>query len=299
MKRILATLTGLAFSAAALATTPTIDGVDIDVSHWGASISVQDTNTQFGDNFNELDQLFVTSDATNLYIGMPGQIADNNCVTVFIDTTADTDPNKEVLSSNPPAATCPGTIPTLVRMLSGTRFDAGFQPNWAIEISVGIFPGQSTSQLVYSCDLTNLTTQTAAPLGIGAVNGGTGDLTLSTTTGIYVALNNTNIGGVGDWNAGPTPASTGNDPTNAVTGMELKIPKAQLGLTNGQTIKLFAYLSNNAPDGGPGPCNRQGYGSNQALPGLAGAGNLATFNTVTTLNFATLAGTQWVSVTVP
>lgn len=298
MKRFLTIIGGLSCGAAALATTPTIDGIEIDVAHWGASVAVQDTNTQFGDNQNEMDQLFIASDATNLYIGIPGQIADNNAVSLFIDTTNGLDPNKEVLSSNP-ANPCPGTIPTIIRMLSGTRFDPGFQPNWAIEISVGIFPGQSTTQLVYSCDLTNLAAGTAEPLGIGAVNSGTGVLTLSPTTGITVALNNTNIAGVGDYGVSPTPAGSGNDPTSANTGYEFKIPKAKLGLANGQTIRVFGYLTNNAPDGGPGPCSRQGYGSNQALPGLAGIGNLATFNTVTTLDFAAIAGVQYVSVIIP
>lgn len=298
MKRTLMIAGGLMCSAAALATTPTIDGVDIDVAHWGASVAVQDTNTWFGDNYNEMDQLFIASDATYLYIGIPGNIADNNAVTLFLDTTAGGDPNKEVLSTNP-AVPCPGTIPTIVRMLSGTRFDAGFQPNWALEISVGIFPGQSTSQLVYSCDLTNIAAGSAEPLGIGAVNSGSGDLTLTATTGIKVALNNTNIAGVGDYNNGALPGDTGNDPTSAVTGYEIRIPKAKLGMSNGQTIRVFGYLSNNAPDGGAGPCGRSGYGSNQALPGLGGAGNLATFNTVTTLDFSAIAGTQYVTVVVP
>lgn len=301
MKAIFSTVVVLALAGIAVANTPVIDGLTITSAIYGAAVSTQDTNTGFGDNSNEMNLLYVTSDANNVYVGIPGNIADNNGVTLFIDTTPGNNPPGQTIASEP-GGSCPGTVPTLLRVMTGTKMDAGFDPDYALTISVGIFPGQNTAQLVYAADLTNLTTLGNLPLGIGAV--GTGNGLLTGNTGASISVNNSNTGGVGGWfsGGGETPGQTGNDPTNSNTGFEIALPKSLLGLGAGShTVSFFAFLTNNAQDGGPdGPCFRNGYASNQALPGLGGNGNLATFNPGTNIDFTGSQGpgVQFVSVVV-
>lgn len=263
-------------AAGLAAAAPTIDGINIP-GEFPPALTTQDTNTQFGNNFNEMNQLFVDSDADNVYIGITGNLADNNAIVIWIDTTIGIGDN--VLSTLDPGGNCPGDIPTLTQMYSGTTMEAGFSPTHALLISVGAFPGQGFDYLVMACDLTDIDAMTNTPLGLGILDSGTGDLSLSSETGVYIAVDNSNTDGVGDWNDGATPGDTGDDPTSATTGIEVAIPRDLLGLA-GPTdtfVGFFAFLTNNAPDGGPGPCDRQGYASNQGLPGIGGWGNLATF----------------------
>ena len=287
MRALLTTITMISLACVAFGASQTIDGLGIDLATWGVPASaVQDTNTQFGNNFNEMNQLFVDSDNSSVYLGIPGNLADNNAITIFIDTDLAagyhpfvTEPGVEV--------PCVGEYPRLLRYYEGARISdpnlpAVFTPDYALSISVGIFPGQSRSQLVYACDLTDLNTFEVTVLGIGAVGSGNGLLTGS--SGVQIAIDNSNIVGVGDWYTpdGETPAQTGDDPTAANTGIEIAIPRALIGLNvpTPTDVSIFAFLTNNAQsdEGNPGVCNAAAYGSNQALPGLAGWGNMAVFN---------------------
>lgn len=299
MKRILrisaltAAVGGLAWAA------QTIDGLNITAATWGvSSVAVQDTNTRFGNNYNELNQLFIDADSDNIYIGIPGNLADNNAVTLFIDT--DGAAGSSTLATEP-GGPCPGGVPTLLREYTNSVLEAGFTPNYSLLVSVGAFPGQGFDPLVFAADLTNLNTLSNVVVGIGALNSGNGDVT--GTSGIQIAIDTSNTAGVGDWDPNrPTPADSGDDPTSAETGIEIAIPRALLGLTSSSPtdVSFFAYISNNAQDGGDGACFRRGYGSNQGLPGLMGSDNLAGFSGVSsTLNFQTVPGTQFVTVTIP
>lgn len=305
--------TTLLVAASALATTPTIDGLSIPSEFASAAVAVQDTNTQFGDNENELDRMFVTSDAGFMYIGITGNLADNNALTIFLQTTPLGDTGA-VLDTNPPGP-CPGDNPTVLRMLSGTTMDDGadpdagdgFNPNWALTISVGKFPGHSDYQLVLACDLTDLTTNTTTSLGIGAVTSRPGQPTpagsglLTGNSGVKIAIDNRNDVGVGDWGGSPTPNP--GDAESADSGIEIAIPRSLISLAANTNVTLFAFLTNNAQGGGVGPCDRAGYASNQALPGLGGNGNLASFDTVNPplIDFSGPQGpgTQFVTVLVP
>ncbi len=300
MRAFLACTCAAATAAAALAVTPTIDGKNITAGNWGgAAVAVQDTNTGFGNGENELNQMFITSDSSNIYIGIPGNIADNNGLTLWIDTDAGA--GSTTIASEPGGG-CPGNIATLVRMFNGTQFDTGFTPDYNLLVSVGKFPGQSDQLLVFAANLTTLSPLSDNNLGLGAIVDPTNG-TLTGSSGVRIAIDNSNTAGVGNWGAGvETPAQSGDDPTTATTGIEISIPRSLLGLTGATptNVRFCAYISNNGQDGGPGPCNRQAYGSNQSLPGLAGAGNLASFNGNTlSLNFAAATGTQWVQVTIP
>ncbi|MFN0134916.1 MAG: hypothetical protein ACKVS9_02235 [Phycisphaerae bacterium] len=308
MRTILTASGILAACGVALALSPTIDGIGIDNANWGAGLAVQNTNTQFGNNFNELDQLFVTSDTANVYVGLTGNIADNNAIVVFFDTVAQpANPAGEVITTTSLGMPCPaGPVPTLVQMYSGTTMEPGFNPEFALLISVGLFPGQSTSQLVYATDLVNIGALTTEVLGIGAVGTGNGNLTGN--SGAAVAVNNSNTGGIDCWDNGSDPNNPCSGPNadpgaaaGVTTGIEIKIPKTLLGISGAPTIRVFANLSNNAQGGGSGPCGREGFSSNQALPGVGGFGNLASFspNGPFLLNFVNVPGTQFVSVTLP
>ncbi len=287
MRTLFATITTVTLAGAVLGAQQDIDGINIDLSTWGVpSIAVQDTNTQFGDGENELNQLFVDSDNDMIYLGIPGNLADNNALTIFIDTDLAT--GSHPLETEPSGGVpCVGAYPRILRYFEGTTLSdpelpAVFTPDHALTISVGTFPGQSASQLVYACDLTDLSTFDVTVLGIGAADSGNGLLTGA--SGAQIALNNDNTTGVGAWFTpdGETPAQTGDDPTDTSTGIEIGIPRALLGLdvATPTDVTLLAYITNNAQsdEGIPGVCGRAAYGSNQALPGLAGWGNMAAFN---------------------
>src|SRR5690349_12325056 len=97
-----------------LATTPTIDGLNVAADFANAAIAVQDTNTQFGDNENELNRMFVTSDLNNMYIGLTGNINDNNALLIFIDTNPTTGAGATL--NTDPGGPCPSDLPTLLRV---------------------------------------------------------------------------------------------------------------------------------------------------------------------------------------
>lgn len=309
MKTLFATITMISLAGAALAASQVIDGENIDPTTWGVpSIAVQDTNTQFANNYNELNQLFVDSDNDMVYMGIPGNLADNNALTVFIDINPAT--GSHPLATEPGAGVpCVGEYPRILRYFEGATLSdpnlpAVFTPDYALTVSVGSFPGQSTSQLVYACDLTDLSTFDVTVLGIGAADSGNGLLTGS--SGVQIALNDSNTGGVGEWftPGGETPAQTGDDPTDADTGIEIAIPRALIGLNvaTPTEVSIFAYITNNAQsdEGIPGICGRAAYGSNQALPGLAGWGNMAAFNGDTViLDISTNPGQNFVATIIP
>lgn len=291
MRKFLATSTLIAIAGSAIAGTQAIDGQNIDATTWGiGAVASQDTNTQFGDDDgtlagpdgNELDAMFVDADSSFLYIGLSGNISDNNGLVLWIDTDGGSGSN--LLQTDYLGDTCPGSVSTLARAYDNTAFDTTFTPDYMLVISVGTFPGLAAreEQLVHAVDLVDVRIADA-PLVIDAAGIGlhqtlTGSL--SGESDLEVAIDNTNSVGVGPYVDGTEPVP---DPLTATKGVEIAIPRTMLGLTSAsaQNIRLFAYIGNNANDGifiGTGNCNRQGFGSNQALPGLGGAANLGLFN---------------------
>ncbi len=304
-------------SASALlvvAGTPTLDG-DITDGTYGASVADQNTRTGFGDNENELNQMFVDSDATNVYIGITGNIADNNAFHLWIDTNPNEVPGGVLATDD---GSCPQLVrPVIQAMLSGTQFDDFFEPEYGLSVSVGKFPGQSDTLLVFAADLLDLDTNVNTILGVGAVDTGNGLLTGD--SGVQIAIDNSNTAGVVGFDPN-NPAPDPNEINSATTGIEIAIPKALLGISTPQDISLAAFITNNAQDtGGPGavcpdpndpnllipqeagPCGRFGFASNQSLPGLAGFDNIATFTPggCFRVDFTAATGNQWVLVTLP
>ena len=305
MRTLLATLILTSVASFAFGATQTIDGVNINLATWGVSaVAVQDTNTQFGDTTaessgNELDQMFIDWDAENIYIGLTGNLADNNGLTLFIDTDV-TAGNHPVITEPGTGIPCVGVYPRLLRYMNGATFSdpnlpAVFTPDYGMIISVGKFPGQSDDELVMACDLVDLNVSPledgVTVLGIGVV--GTGNGLLTSNTGAEVALDNSNYDGVGVWSYDPNaippidnrfPIPPDEDPTEPTSGFEIKLPRYLLGLDDSMphAVSFFAYISDNAQNGDApeivGVCDRRAWGSNQALPGLNGWGNLSQLN---------------------
>lgn len=309
MRSLFATTAVIAIASLALAGTPTLDGT-IGAGEWPAAVATQDTNTGFGNNQNELNQMFVDGDATNLYIGLTGNLQGggfDNAMIIWIDTTPGNNPALETISSDPMAGPCPGLVPTLLRAYSGTVMDPGFDPDYAMVISNGRFPGQSEAIEVLAVSLSKIDN---APLmagdtvnvgiAIGEVDGVISPIT-SGTSGVQIAFDNSNTAGVGEWftPGGETPADTFDDPTTATTGFEIAIPKSLLGISGSQSVSLFPFVSNTGADGGGSFCGNGGFAANQGLPGVAGFGNLATFNVTTVIDYTTVPNNQFVTVSVP
>ncbi len=296
MRNLFATVLVVALAGSALA-QPTINGTFTPADGWGAARALQDTNTQFGNatasnGGNELDGLFITSDANNLYVGLTGNIQDNNAIVVFLDTASG---GSLVLDTDPNLPSCPNqAVPTLIREYDGSDLDLAAE--YAFLMSVGIFPGQTRSQLVMACDITNLTNRTNVPLGIGLIDGTN---QLSGTSGVLVGTNNSNTVGVGDFGVSPTPVLPAEDPAAVTTGFEIKIPRSLVGLGPNSTLFAFVNLTNNANDGSG--CFRSGFASNQSLPGVGGIGNLGSFSSDGPfLPFSLVPGTQAVGpITIP
>lgn len=292
MRKFIATTCVLSLAGLLMASTQVIDGAGITSANWGGSYAVQDTKTAFGDNENELDQMFLDADSDNIYIGLSGNLSDLNCLHVYIDTDpSDMNPGGTLSSDD---GSCTQLVRAVVEaMMGNTQFDAGFDPDFAISATVGKFPGQSDTQLVYACDMLQLDGSYANEvLGIGAEGSGNGLLTGD--QGVEIALDNSNTAGVVAFDPN-NPTSDPNAAMTATTGVELSIPRSLIGVTGAQDIRLFAFITNEATGGSPGnicpdpndpnlllpqdpgPCGRYGYASNQGLPGLGGNDNLATF----------------------
>ncbi|MCA9244088.1 MAG: hypothetical protein KDA32_09050 [Phycisphaerales bacterium] len=318
MKRFLTSLTVGAFAGICLA-APTIDGLNIGAPDWTNSISLQDTNTRFGNGQNELNQMYVESDSDNIYIGIPGNLADNNAMTIFFDVSSGGVASASTLATNDPNIPCrAGGLPTLLRVMDTTQLDGTF--DYSLLVSVGKFPGQSDIQLVLASDITNLNTGENTPLGIGLLGndsgtGVSGTLTTTDVTGARIAINNANAAGVVDWCFDPddpndpndffcdTRIADPNEAASATIGIEIVVPRDLIGLDtpSATTVGIFAWLTNNAQDGDAGtPCDRRGYSSNQSLPGMMGADNLGPFRgSAEPKDFTSVPGLQYVTTLIP
>lgn len=290
----------ISLAVLAIAASQVIDGSNINTANWGigTSVALQDTNTAFGNNYNELNQMFVDSDNDNVYIGLTGNLADNNCLALLIDINVAAGNHPLVTEPDPNNVPCVGVYPKVLRyynaaILSDPNLPAVFTPDYALTVSVGIFPGQDPNQLVYACELVDLNDPNLVAgltvFGIGAAD--TGDGLLTGDLGVEIALNNDNTVGVGDWSFDPNDPNNdhrfpnplqGEDPNQPTTGIEMSIPRALIGLDGPMPteVSFFAFISDNATSGWtyPAVCNLRAWGSNQAMPGLFGWGNMMEFN---------------------
>ncbi|MEM9065385.1 MAG: alpha-amylase family glycosyl hydrolase [Planctomycetota bacterium] len=205
--------------------TDRTDGRDIP-SDFGAAalLATQDTPTNLGDNNLELNQLFAQFDGSDLHVGVTGNTdTGGSGFFLFIDA----DPNAGVSSLDFSALSPPPDAPLY---LTGTVFDAGFQPETAILANVaggvlyvdefGLSPSGFTKQYRGS---------TNAGSGIGDLAGGTA------LPGFKVAYDWDNLAGVTD--------SSAANANTATLGFELRLPSSMLG--DSDDVRIMALLRPN------------------------------------------------------
>ncbi len=283
MHRSLAVMAGLVIVPAAFAAI-TIDG-SMNESDYGSPVAVQTLGTGFGDNgidFNpfatgsELDQLFVAADATNLYVGMAGNLETNfNAFCLFLDSKSG--------GQNQIQAGQPDVDFGYMDNFSGTSgtgftFDAGFDADYMLNVKAGDVGG-GTYALFSNFFIVGV--DAGFPAGGGYLGtagypnvGGNltgGDISLP----FKVTINNSNIAGV-DGSNGGTSSGAG-----VITGAEWAIPFAEIGGTKAD-IKLVGFVNSGGGD----------FLCNQFLPALpAGSSNLGDPELV---NLGNLAGRQFI-----
>lgn len=251
--------------------------------------SVQTVETQFGDNFSELNAAWAQIDSGTLFLVITGNLESNfNKLNIFIDSVAGgqntiapgtnqggTNPNNDDWAQNysgiGPAASANGP---------GFTFDAGFGADYMLILR----NGSSKFDIDYSI----------IGGGAGGFEAG-GDVFGGSTqgsnanalpgAGIGVAFNNSNgagiLGGTGPANQAAAAA--------VLTGIELAIPLSALGNPNPQDIRISAHVNGSNHD----------FLSNQSLAGftppqgnLGGNGTGGFNNDVSLINLNAFAGDQ-------
>ncbi len=320
-KRIVAT--GLAASLAMplLAAPPVVDGQSITSTVYGTALAVQRFQTGFGNDTdsgqfgfgNELDALFATNDADNLYIGLSGNQENNgNCVVVFIDVNGAGSGANFLFTTTIVGEPIPGLPRYLAGDSGGSRgfdniqFDTNFGPDYAIGWSGGSPVGSQTRTYFlvnwtefdpvsggedHTNEIAGLVTA-GNPTASVATPGTLGSFLQTSSLGIRVSADNSNVDGV-EGTSPPDfiPQLTGEDPLSATKGFEMAIPLSLLGVGVDDQVCLFAVVSSS-----------NGYISNQLLPTDTTA---TTFTNIgdrnlgqTTLDFNTIAGDQFVCYTI-
>ncbi|MCA9310291.1 MAG: alpha-glucosidase C-terminal domain-containing protein [Phycisphaerales bacterium] len=244
-----------------------IDGRDIadGFSGPGASRALQDTPTTLGDNVTELDQLFAEVMADDLRLGITGNLAtDGTGIAILVDAAPG---GQNILNTSgvpvPPAGP---------DQLDGLRLDAGFAPDilYFVNAYSGVVFVDSYLLPTSGPAIKTYRGQVPVNSGSGVLTGG------SNTTGLEIAIDNTNLAGI--------TASSVVNAASAATGLEARLPFADLGLSGAPAspprIACFALLTN-------------GTVTSQHLPGLAGQ----TTHPGTAPDFTTIPGDQYVTVT--
>jgi hypothetical protein len=249
---LLAGLAAIPISASA----QVVDGT-ISLSEGYTASAIQNNATNFGDNFNELDGMFLSYNGASLNIGITGNLASGNAIVMLFDLAAG---GSNVLSASG------GGTPGYISGQNGTIFDSGFTPDVAICVN------RFNNDVFY--DLVVLPNGGGAFLGTHAISGGG---TIGTGPAFF---DNSNSAGVG----GGTVISSG---ASATTGLELGITL----VAPQQTAKVMAYLSNN----GDGFMSNQvlgglGGGFNNLAFGGGSSG-------ASQINFQNIAGDQCLTVT--
>ncbi|MCB9914880.1 MAG: hypothetical protein H6828_06975 [Planctomycetes bacterium] len=262
----------LFLAAPALAATAAAQVVDGSIAGdpYGAARSIQTVETNFGDNFSELDAAYATVSGGKLYLALTGNLENNfNKLEIFLDTKAG---GENVLSG------VPGNDGANV--MAGLTFDAGFEADYHVILRRGLgkfdvdFAELGTANVSSYFDVFVGSETGSGVTGVGPAN----------ASPIDVAFDGSNVAGVlGGINAAD-PVAAG----AVQTGIELGIALADLGST-GTGIKICAFVNGSSHN----------YASNQFLGGLAapqdnlggdGAGN---FTGLLNFDLNAFAGNQY------
>jgi hypothetical protein len=255
---------------------------------YGAALTVQTVETQFGDNFSELNAGYAAIEGGNLHLLLTGQVENNfNRLNIFIDSV----PGGQNVVLND--ANNGGTNPendNWAGKYANLTFESGFAADYLIIARNGNAGG----------DQFNLDFATMGG-GLGAfeasvdVFGGslTGVNAAVGASGIGVGYDNSNAAGV----LGGSAAADQGEAAAVATGLELVIPLAALGNPGaGDTILITAHINGSNHD----------FLSNQSLAGypppqmnLGGDGAGGFTGTLSGIDLNNFAGNQYFSIAVP
>ncbi|HEX4415087.1 MAG TPA: PEP-CTERM sorting domain-containing protein [Lacipirellulaceae bacterium] len=187
MKRyVWLTIFGLASAAPAWA-VPTMDGSVTAGDGYGTALSVQNTNTQFGNagagdqvhagGGSEIDQVYGTVQNGRLYVTVTGNLEDNfNKLEVFVDSKAGgvNTINGSALPAGVDAYCCggPGTTDGALQRLNGLTFDSAFSADYYLSFTNG---------------QENVTPPGGSSLGFWAISAHYADLTQGTNGAVVAA----------------------------------------------------------------------------------------------------------------
>jgi hypothetical protein len=250
---------------------------------YGSALAVQTVDTQFGDNFSELNAAYATLSGGRLNLMLTGNVEANfNKLEIFIDSKAG---GQSVFDSS-------GN--DNAQRMDGLVFDAGMTADYHIIFRRGNDAGNDKVDV----DFANLGAQSAS--GYFDIMGGlTG--TGSTGTGVNaspidVGYDNSNVAGIG---GGTGPANQANA-LAVTTGLELSIALSDLGYAGGPINIMVGqnggghdFWSNQFLAGLP-----QNLGNDPPDPGTSnlggdGAGN---FTGEGAIDFTLFAGSQYFRV---
>ena len=263
-------------SAGTITTPPIIDGDITDTEYAPLTPNLQTAATSFGDqngdplesyiqHGSELNALYAASDASNLYLGITGNLEPGgNRFIVFIDSIPDAGSNA--------LQTDQATDWTAVKGMHGDKLpvlDEVYTPvyyDYAIEMN--IWEGTLYADLI---DLTSNAADPKTWLGGFPVDAGTGEPSFIGDVFdpcLLIAMDNTNTSGVTQCDGFGEACFTNSVTTvqdaadAAITGLEMSIPLSLIGAEEAGydgdiDVNVWVYLVN----GG-------GYGSNQSLPTL-------------------------------
>ncbi|GAA5483072.1 hypothetical protein [Haloferula sargassicola] len=248
---------------------------------YGSALAVQTVQTQFGDNYSELDAAYATVQDGKLFLLLTGNLEGNfNKLEIFIDSSSAVTSNVLNAAGN-----------DFSNVMDGMIFDAGFTPDYHVIARRG---HGSTDQ--FDLDFAALGSGQSVGFtnvfggsqeGSAVVTGGTGTLAVQP---IGVAYRNDNTAGV----AGGTGAADATAAQAVVTGFEMSIDLADLGQPGGGDIKILAFVTS----------SDHTFASNQFLGGLpvdrdgAGSGT-SNLGTTSAIDLGAIEGDQWFAVTVP
>lgn len=277
-------LASFALPQVASGTTP-VDGV-LD-PEYGPALAVQTVQTQFGDNFSELNAGYARIESGTLYLLLTGNLENNfNKLNIFIDSKSG---GQNVIGgSNPGNDGWAGKH-------NGFTFDAAFSADYLFILRNGNSGGGNRFDLDFTV------------VGGGANDFDTyGDVFGGFLEGAAITAGGVNLGhsfaiGFDDSNVAGVMGGTGAADQSAaaavLTGIELGIPLTALGNpTAGDTIRISAMVNGGTHD----------FLSNQFLGGLpapqgnlGGDGNGNFTGTVSGINLNNFAGDQFFAIVVP
>lgn len=284
----------------------TVDGT-LDAGY-GAPITVQTVDTQFGDasppgslGGSELDAGYAVVSSGRLYLMLTGNHEPNfNKLDIMIDSR----PGGENSLSNLPEYDFNNGSNWISTNMRGLTFDAGFEADYhlfsrwgsgsgAYEVDFVDRQGGGAAMVPGSKGASPNAVGLIAAGSIAAGNVGTNASASSLTQNLDFAINDNNAAGVG----GGTGVANQAAAAAVTTGMEFSIDLADLGNpAPGSSIKIFAAINN----------GDHNYLSNQLLGGLSGPqGNLGGdggggfTGTLSGVNLNQFAGLQYFTVVVP